>query len=237
MARVLCLHGGGSNATVMNHQVGKLRHALPKWTFLAMNGPRQWPLEKVDPMIVSTFGDGPYYGWYGVEDDGPAHMSFIEKLEDQRVNFTYTEVDTALQQIQDYIADNGPFDILCGFSQGAIVITLLTAILLNKAREGQGPGPSWSHNLLFSGIPPRDDAYRALFPAVTTQNAPLQFPTTLIYGKKDPFYRYGQRLREIYDKPIVFEHEEGHKFPAKKEFNEGLVRHIETALLQSSGLR
>ena len=136
-----------------------------------------------------------------------------------------------------YLKSHGPFDVLLGFSQGAIIITVLTALRLKAVREKGAPPPEWllnvrrecrarmrvtvkhrgvlsstsvcTHQVLVCGMPPRDNRYIEL----TTQ-PPIDFPCTLMFGKKDHFYSYGQRLREIYVKPDVFEHERGHEFPA-----------------------
>ena len=70
-------------------------------------------------------------------------------------------------------------------SQGAIVATMLTARLISR-----GETPSWRHNLLFCGLPPRDPQ---VMPA-----EPLAFPTTLVFGKQDEFYEYGQVIYSSY---------------------------------------
>ena len=44
--------------------------------------------------------------------------------------------------------DEGPFDALLGFSQGAILITMLTARRLQRAQRGLAPPPTWSARFL-----------------------------------------------------------------------------------------
>jgi len=65
------------------------------------------------------------------------------------------------------------------------VATMLTARLISR-----GETPSWRHNLLFCGLPPRDPQ---VMPA-----EPLAFPTTLVFGKQDEFYEYGQVIYSSY---------------------------------------
>ena len=60
---------------------------------------------------------------------------------------------------------------------------------------------------------------------------PLSFPATLVYGRADEFYAYGLGLTSCYDSPVVFEHEEGHRFPSDRKFNAGLREHLREALL------
>ena len=98
--------------------------------------------------------------------------------------------------------------MICGFSQGTIITTLLTAAVLRR-----GESPSWRGNVLVCGIPPRDAKWRATLPEPR-----LQFPAALVFSKKDPMYEYGQGLVRIYhaDTPVLM-HEEGHRFPNNAE--------------------
>ena len=143
--RVLCLHGGGGNKIVMNAQTRKLRQLLgADVVFEFLEGPRIYPQEEVgaaasrqptstaeihrgsthgvaqvDKTLINYFGKGPYYGWYGVENDGDPERNYIEKLNDYSVVFTYSAVETALATLEKALDERGPFDVLLGFSQGA----------------------------------------------------------------------------------------------------------------------
>ena len=57
------------------------------------------------------------------------------------------EVEKALDHVRGYIAANGPYDVLLGFSQGAIIITILTALRLKAAREKGAAPPEWLLNV------------------------------------------------------------------------------------------
>ena len=203
--RLLCLHGGGANATVMRHQIRHLQRALGGAVCECVDGGREWPLERVPQIIRQMFGQGPYFGWYGVVDDGDPARSFIDRVSDASVVFTYTDVEAALDRVEAAIDERGPFDAICAFSQGAVVATLLTARALARERAG-GAGPSWRHNLLVCGIPPRDARHDL--------SAPLEFPATLVHGAQDELAPYGRRLAECYAAPRTLEHPDGHRFPA-----------------------
>ena len=199
-----CLHGGGANATVMRHQIRHLQRALGGAVCECVDGGREWPLERVPQIIQQMFGQGPYFGWYGVVDDGDPARSFVDRVSDASVAFTYTDVEAALDRVEAAIDERGPFDAICAFSQGAVVATLLTARALARERAG-GAGPSWRHNLLVCGIPPRDARYDL---------SPLDFPATLVHGAQDELAPYGRRLAECYAAPRTLEHPDGHRFPA-----------------------
>ncbi|KAL1529379.1 hypothetical protein AB1Y20_000331 [Prymnesium parvum] len=146
--RILCLHGGGSNKLVTQNQTGKIAHMLgddARFDFL--EGPRIFPDAEVDAQLKAAFGKGPYYGWYGVDYSDRTNRPYIEKLEDHSVVYTYHEVEKAIDKVSSYMSTHGPFDVLLGFSQGAIIITLLTAMRLKAAREHGGSPPDWLLNV------------------------------------------------------------------------------------------
>ena len=146
--RVLGLHGGGASAKVMEYQTLAVRKELGEratWEFL--DGTRPWESE-VDPMLKMMFDGGPFHGWYGVEDDGDPERPYNDRLFDEAVNFTYTEVRKGILRVEDYIRNRGPFDVLVGFSQGTIISTLVTAAALQR-----GESPSWRGNVLVCASP------------------------------------------------------------------------------------
>jgi hypothetical protein len=115
--RVLCLHGGGTNRRVMEFQTALLRSTLgPGATFDYLEGDRLWSDAEVEPTIRRMFGDGPYFGWYGVEHDGPKSgaggmaglAAYIQMLEDvDNVSFTYSGVELAVAKLEAHLARNG----------------------------------------------------------------------------------------------------------------------------------
>ncbi|KAK3284312.1 hypothetical protein CYMTET_8032 [Cymbomonas tetramitiformis] len=221
--RILCLHGGGTNKKVMEYQTGKLRNKLgDKAIFSYLEGSRVWN-DPVHPVIERMFGPGPYFGWYGVKNSAP-ERDYYEAMLDLSVRFYYNEVDTALERLETFVAKEGPFDVLLGFSQGCIPITMLTARYRQRDEK-----PSWGLNVLFCGIPVRDSDYDELF------KTPLQLPAVLVYGKKDELYEYGQLLKTVYSSPVILEHEEGHKFPSDDAIVTAVVDNIER-LSRRSGM-
>jgi len=203
--RVLGLHGGGASAKVMKYQTLKLQRELgPRATWDFLDGTRDWT-SMVDPMLSRLFDGGPFHGWYGVDDDGPTDRDYNSKLFDESVKFWYTDVEAGLDFVERHIRESGPYDVICGFSQGTIIATLLTAALLRR-----GEKPSWRGNVLVCGIPPRDPVWRDTLPKPR-----LDFPASLVFSPNDHMYEYGQGLVDIYaDGTPVLSHDEGHRFPA-----------------------
>jgi predicted esterase len=186
--RVLCLHGGGSNKAVMTYQTRELCRLFGAGaSFDYLEGPRPFAVAEVDPQVRQLFGEGPYHCWYGVYNDGSPQQNFLERLRDHSVNFTYSDVETAIATLEAALVERGPFDVLLGFSQGAIIISILTALRLKAARESGAPPPEWRMNVLVCGMPPRDNRYIEL-----TTTPPMEFPCIQVFGQRDPFYSYGQ---------------------------------------------
>ena len=222
--RVLCLHGGGTNEAVLVQQTAKLRAAMKGVSFDFHEATRPYPLDEVDPRVRARFGDqGGYFNWFGVEFDRGVESiaDYVPTLLDDSVTFRYVDAEAALDTLDSAIQRRGPYDALLGFSQGAILITLLTALTLRR-----GNRPSWRANLCVCGMPVRDNSYRQLF------EQPLDFPAMLAFGTADPFYPWASRLRAAYKDPTVVEYGEGHRFPHDREANTALATAIQLALEQ-----
>ncbi|KAL3892496.1 MAG: hypothetical protein SGPRY_015078, partial [Prymnesium sp.] len=107
--RFLCLHGGGGNAAVSRAQTSKLERLFGEdASFEHLEGPRIFPDDEVDAQLKvrssllqpsraliarhsrqTYFGEGPYYGWYGVDSTDKSSRPLAEKCEDDSVVFTY----------------------------------------------------------------------------------------------------------------------------------------------------
>ena len=227
--RVLSLHGGGSNMTVNKMQVARLKRTLGPndvVEFDFLNGTREQKAENIDPAVTRMFGKGPYYGWYGVENlEAPGATYPPELLMDPKANFRYLVYEEALDRLEAHIEENGPYHVLCGFSQGAIMITMLTARRLQRAARGEGPPPSWRCNLLLSALPPRASPYAPMFPQGGTPyhvTPPIEtVPCIACMGQKDQFYAYGEKgLKSIYKQLQWFEHASGHECAKEPEVNQ-----------------
>ena len=183
--RVLSLHGGGTNKKVNSMQLARLKRALGPPEAAAVDyfeGSRVWKDEEVSPFIMKMFGPGPYFGFYGVENDRGALTGtpeYMEALMDPSASFVYLEYDSALDKLEAYMAANGPYDVLIGFSMGAIMITMLTARTLQRAAKGECAPPTWRCNVLLSALPPRASPYATVAPR---WRATREFPVSACRG-------------------------------------------------------
>ncbi|KAI9767827.1 MAG: hypothetical protein M1839_004341 [Geoglossum umbratile] len=85
LPRILCLHGGGSNAAIFHAQTRFIRHVLrDRFEFVFVDGPFE---TKPGPGILPTFEDcGPYFRWAALgegEDEGEATGNVLRRFEEE----------------------------------------------------------------------------------------------------------------------------------------------------------
>jgi predicted esterase len=213
--RILCLHGGGTSEAIMRMQTAKLRAFLKphNFEFTFAEGPMETKAH--DPAVAKRFG-GPFYSWYDVIHDGGEQMEYGSALLDEAVTFSYSGAREAMAQLESRIEADGGYDALLGFSQGGILITMLTAQRLRRARAGLGPPPSWGCNILVCSMPVRaNDLAEELGLEASGRGGspPLDFPCVIAQGLKDPFYEWCRRTEGTYAAPSMVTYDEGHRFP------------------------
>jgi hypothetical protein len=251
--RMLCLHGGGGNRKVNAMQMGRLMSLLGGSHTVRVEHQRHLRIEheaatfnfleghrvqdEVEPELKKLFGPGPYYKFYGITGDGnvehmvPASDEWLRAMFDAQVEIRYLGVEEALDKVDAHVdaaaAAGKPYDVLSGFSQGGIVVTMLTARRLERAARGLGPPPSWRLNLLTASMPPRGTGGYAV--AVPPPPAPplADFPCVAMMGREDAFYEWGRHLFAVYGPRLRwFDHDGGHEAAREPEVNAAVARAI-----------
>ncbi|KAL4914421.1 serine hydrolase FSH [Aspergillus aurantiobrunneus] len=114
--RILCLHGYGTNPEVMKHQMSALlQHCDPSWDFHFLKAQVESPPA---PGVGNAF-PGPYLCW--------------------ALDLGTTANKAASDQIHEVFQNEGPFDGVFGFSQGASV--MLAYLIEQAARHPGKPLP------------------------------------------------------------------------------------------------
>lgn len=209
LPRILCLHGGGTNATILQIQLRRLVSALREhFTFVFVTAPLE---SGPGPGVIPAFADcGPYYRWMAPEgeDQAPLQMQV-------RVLLKNTIVD-----------DGGEFVGVLGFSQGA----RMAAGLLADQEEGESKGmPEWKFGVLLCGsYPPGSlSASRRPIPEVNghvmrdthgetrepDSEEVIRVPTVHMRGLQDIHLEKGRRLSKFFSDKIEFEFDQGHHLP------------------------
>ncbi|MCJ1298808.1 hypothetical protein MMC08_001598 [Hypocenomyce scalaris] len=231
--RFLCLHGRGTNGEVFEFQTAEaFRHLLPdNYSYTFPDGEHDCPaapgVEKLIP--------GPYLCWYS--DDS------LKSIAEQH------------EVVSEIIEDEGPFDVVMGFSQGA---ALAASIILHHQIEQPLSPPLFRAAVFISSFRPfsRDPSLgvditedpgtyappsakeglarcRWMDPAVT--KARIQIPTAHIYGDKDEFLNQALELVKLSEMSLAstFVHQGGHDIPVRPDVCKGIRDAIVTAVDQS----
>ena len=136
----------------------------------------------------------------------------------------------AVAHVQAHIAECGPYDLLIGFSQGAMLATILTSLLEKPDHVGRPPfgamdgvvaSEPWKMVVLVGGLEPRDHRLAELLSGET-----LQTPSVHMRGEKDKLFEPGERLLSRYSdadgQRLDIIHAGGHTFPRGREAYEQL---------------
>ncbi|KAG7401037.1 hypothetical protein PHYBOEH_003232 [Phytophthora boehmeriae] len=233
--RVLCLHGYGTNKEVMFDQTRGIREVLGSSAeFVFVNGPYQ-AKGPSEPIIAKMYGSStPFYEWYDTQmaDGRPFSWSYVELMAGQDPPDTadnwilcYKNIEQSMATLDAEIRRCGPFDVIIGFSQGAILLSVMTMWYLHH-----GIAPCWKLAVCVSGLKPRGINIRSLFEDKHGQQMPIPLPSIHVIGKADPIYLESCRLAESWTneadgfKKWVFEHDGGHKFPSVSQNREFYVK-------------
>ncbi|KAF2431625.1 hypothetical protein EJ08DRAFT_586846, partial [Tothia fuscella] len=165
---ILCLHGGGTSATIYKIQTLRLRRALSShFDFVFLNAPF---ITAAGPGVLPFFEDaGPFYSWEKPGDGGKTPKESIMIVEE------------AMKR--RYAETRQPFTAVMGFSQGAKLGA--TVMLGHQRKQKQGrtllEGPKFG--IFLMGICPRkEDSER------------LCLPTIHVVGSNDVYREESKRL-------------------------------------------
>ncbi|KAJ7524573.1 hypothetical protein O6H91_17G012100 [Diphasiastrum complanatum] len=183
--RLLCLHGVRTSAKILRRQLCKWDdsiHELLDLTYLQAPFPAAGKSE-----VEGVFP--PYFEWFSFNKE------FTE----------YEGLPEAIEYIEQYIKDNGPFDGLLGFSQGAVLSAYL-ASLQEKGLALQNAEPL-RLIVIISGAklpsPQLESAYQGT----------IRCPSVHFIGRKDYSRNHGEEFVKLFESPLVIEHSEGHTIP------------------------
>lgn len=255
--RVLCLHGFRTNTDVMRTQTQGVCDALgPHAEFVYVNGP--FPSRgTTDEVITRKYGaDAQFYEWWQVrylDTEEIADLSAAQPQarlardaktkanaldeDDKSVNqwtLHYEDFDESVEYSMAQIEQLGPFDIALGFSQGAIMLTVLSMLYLKKHNVRP-----WRLCVCVCGVRVHGVNVRDLFETEDGEDVLVPYASIHIAGQLDPLYDESLDLARMYeDHPtgsplakLVIETDSGHKFPTPARF-QALYQQLATTIVQ-----
>jgi len=163
--RVLCLHGHGSNSKVLEAQTAALRHELDEdyeWVFV--NG--------TVPVTMAP----ELKGFYPESDDYFGYFTIAEPK----------SLEKAMNDLEDFIDLEGPFDIVMAVS---ISSSLIGNLLQKLGTDNQ---PPFRGAIFFAGMAPLDFATCAKgdlgFLEHAEEHKLISIPTANIWGVHDDYH-------------------------------------------------
>lgn len=223
--RVLCLHGFRTNAQVMKDQTRELRALLGENAeFVFLDGTFE-AVESSDPLIEQRYeAHKPFFEWWRLPshtngDDDIADTDDYSAQRTQRYSdpentnwyLFFDGVYETIEAIDAKIQALGPFDVVMGFSQGAILLTVLTMWYLKHHLTMR-----WQLSVCVGGVGVHGQNVRSLFETPEGLEILSPLPSIHVIGREDPLYEEGFKLAARYEDQLVVQHDSGHRFPSLK---------------------
>ncbi|KAE9375120.1 hypothetical protein N431DRAFT_453798 [Stipitochalara longipes BDJ] len=236
--RFLCLCGAYGSADKFEVQLAPLIKELrsdnaAELTFV--NG----PVEAFPPEgFEDFFGIGPYYRFIKPAETETGSNDILDRIrhfpkgltaEDQMRELmrggmaaapvsdleihSNESVQEALDYLYEIMEEEGPFDGIIGYSEGA---TVAATLILHEQRrfEIEGREPMFKCALFFAGWPPMDPELNRIVLA-DESDLTITIPTCHIIGSLDPYLAGSMALYNIcdMDNAYLFDHAKGHTLP------------------------
>jgi predicted esterase len=231
LPRILCLHGGGTNARIFRAQCRVIRARLAR-SFRLVFADAPFPSPAPGPDVESVYGGwGPFRSWLRVI---PSPLRASGKLDASSIDASVA----AAVRADDEAGAAGPWVGLLGFSQGAGVAA---SLLLRQQRRGSGGGGSLDYRfaVLMAGRAPllsMDDDDGVHEPGSEL----LLLPTIHVHGLRDAGIEMHRRL--LYQcceksKARLVKWDGGHRVPITSEGVAGVVAEIEHVAVECGILK
>ncbi|KAJ3746397.1 serine hydrolase FSH [Lentinula detonsa] len=219
--RVLCLHGYSQNANMFSKKLAALRQQLPEVELVFIDAPHV--LQPVDLPAPSQMG---YFS--GFDSEPPPKDPQRGWWKTQNVQNIAAGLEVTLTLLRDVLKEQGVFNGVLGFSQGAVLAALLSGLLEKPAmypsflEDGKAVHPPFEFCISFAGYKPLDPLGAKLL----TPN--FKTPTLHVIGLNDIIVT-PERAQSLIDASLngrVELHDGGHFVPSKTAWRKFLAEYI-----------
>ncbi|KAG9506472.1 hypothetical protein J7337_000003 [Fusarium musae] len=234
--RILCLHGMGTNSKTLG-----ARDADVYITFLHTVQLSTW----IDFIVAAlrhqlSHSQSHIYEYVdGGEPMPPAPgiEAFIGRDESLAYYHPHSakSILAAIDDLWEYIAEEGPFEGVLGFSQGAS----LAAMIIARARHSNPP-PFQFAIFFCAGLPYCEKSLSAgevkFLRAEDTKGPVIHVPTAHIFGKKDPDVNDSKAMIELCHPwgRVLLDHGAGHEIPrVPVEMVDDMARAVEKVVTKA----
>ncbi|KAK3580578.1 hypothetical protein CHS0354_002672 [Potamilus streckersoni] len=201
LLKILCIHGYRQNAQAFRERTGAFRKIIKKHAELVfIDAPNRVPtLPSEDVHEEATGGgSGDQLGWWF------SHVNDYYHAQD------YTDCCKGFQESLDTIKktfhEQGPFDGILAFSQGAALLTVLCGM---KEQDPDCPF-QFDFAILVAGFKSRQSPHEKFY------SIPITMPTLHVFGDTDKVIQkeMSEDLLQYFVNPKIIQHPGGHFIPA-----------------------
>lgn len=258
LPRILCLHGGGTNARIFKIQCRKIAYDLrEEYRFVYVEAP--FPSEP-GPDVMQVFSEnGPFKRWLRF---GPSHPAMTPQAAVARLD----EAIEATMAQDDERGGCGAWTALLGFSQGAKMCASLLYRQQNRAAAaaaaaeaeaaaadtsavrfrfgvliaGRGPFVSLEPDRPANESLPSAADFSSMKEKEPCGKHVLRIPTIHMHGLKDPGLQEHRELYREYchvEARSLLEWDAGHRLPVRSDDVAPLVREIRRVDRETAAIR
>ncbi|EPE03870.1 ef-hand calcium-binding domain protein [Ophiostoma piceae UAMH 11346] len=141
----------------------------------------------------------------------------MRELMKEGVATSHRSTDNALKYLLNIMEQQGPFDGIVGYSEGA---TIASTLLVHEQRRFRtlGIAPMFKYAIFFAGWPPLDPDTHAMVLSDESDEM-IEIPTCHIIGSMDPYLHGSMALYNVCDADTayLFDHAKGHTLPRDKD--------------------
>ncbi|KAI7859126.1 serine hydrolase FSH [Circinella umbellata] len=227
--RILCLHGMAQNAILFEKQTSKFLQDLKDQVELVYI---QGPHRVLDPELTSLVERATKVGELVPEEERPYAWWFIPKVKPMDSDGFFYGFRESIEYVQRVLLEQGPFDGILGFSQGACLTGCL-AHMLDKRDfliPADFPHPPLKFVISIGGfiLSSQPATEPILFPITAEQK--VQTPSMHVIGELDTIIlpERSDALVDGFERPFVFRHPGGHFVPKTSGGRKSLSQFLST---------
>ncbi|XP_026862296.2 esterase OVCA2 [Electrophorus electricus] len=201
--RILCIHGYRQNSSSFREKTGALRKLLKKQVeFLYINAPHQLPpiSNSQEQEKPASAGDEDQRGWWFSNVQA---RSFDARQECE----SSLGLEESVEAVRVALKDQGPFDGILGFSQGAALVAMLCALQERKLE----PIFNFRFAVLVAGFLSACAQHQHFY-----ENLNITLPSLHVFGQEDKVIpeQMSRELLPMFPRAHVLSHPGGHFIPA-----------------------